>query len=40
MVLVILRILLVNLEIVLRDIHKFRSQEHIPDPGNLADRSK
>jgi len=40
MMLVIFRILLVDLEIILRDIHKLRSQEHITDPGNLADRSE
>jgi hypothetical protein len=32
MMLVIFRILLVDLEIILRDIHKFRSQEHIRNP--------
>jgi hypothetical protein len=40
MMLVIFRILFVYLEIILGDIHKLGSQEHITDPGNLADRSK
>jgi hypothetical protein len=40
MMLVIFRILLVDLEIILRDIHKLRSQENIADPGNLAGRSE
>ena len=40
MMLVIFRILLVDLEIILRDIHKFGSQEHIADTGNLADGSE
>jgi hypothetical protein len=32
------RILLVDLEIIFRDIHKLLFQEHIANPGNLADR--
>ena len=33
MMLVIFRILLVDIEIVLRDIHKLCSEEHVPDPN-------
>jgi hypothetical protein len=40
MMLVIFRILLVNLKIILCDIQKLCSLEHIADPGNLADRSE
>ena len=40
MMLVIFEILLVDLEIILRDIHKLCSQEHITDPGNFADRAE
>jgi hypothetical protein len=40
MMLVVFRILLVDLELILRDIHKLRSQEHISDPRNFADRSE
>jgi hypothetical protein len=40
MMLVIFRILLVDLQIILSDIHKRCSQEHIADPGNFADRSE
>jgi hypothetical protein len=38
MMLVIFRVLLVDLKIILRDIHKLCSQEHVTDPGNSADR--
>jgi hypothetical protein len=40
MMLVIFRILLVDFEVILRDIHKVCSEEHITDPGYLADRSE
>jgi len=40
MMLVVFRILFINLEIILRYVHKFCSLENIPDPGNLANRPK
>jgi len=40
MMLVIFRILLVDFELILRDIHKLCSQEHITDPSYFADRSE
>ena len=38
MMLMIFRILLVDLKIILREIHKLCSKEHVAEPGNLADR--
>jgi len=40
MMFVIFRIFLVDLEIILRYIHKLCSQEDVTDPGNFADRSE
>ena len=40
MMFVIFRILLLDFELILRDIHKLCSQEHITDSGNFADRSE
>ena len=40
LVLVIFGVFLVDLEIILRDIHKLRPQEHVTDPCNLADWSE
>ena len=40
MMFVIFRILLVDFELILRDIHKLCSQEHITDPSYFSDGSE
>ena len=40
MMLVIFRTLLIDLEIILRDINEVCSQEHVTDSRNFADRSE